>query len=139
MPFDLARTFERAEELVRRHIKPSHVSAAEKRRSQRRTRDAMRRLTRAASVTGASGAGVLGYGLAVAPLGTGGLLAAGAATLIAAGTALLWPGRRAGQQKISRAELIELSLEAEDWLLRQRAILPGRSRPRLRPQFIAGR
>ena len=136
MPFNFADAFERAEELVRRHIKPKHVAAAEKRRSQRRTRNAMRRLSRAASLTGASGAGVIGYGLAVAPLGTGALAAAGAATLIAAGTALLWPGKRAGEQKISRAELVELSLEAEDWLLGQRAILPGRAIPALDRIFL---
>lgn len=136
VPFDLARTFERAEELIRRHLKPKHVAAAEKRRSQRRTRNAMRRITRAASVTGASGAGVLGYGLAVGSLGTGGLLAAGAATLIAAGATLFWPARRPGQQKISRTELVDLSLEAEEWLLAQRAILPGRAIPALDTIFL---
>lgn len=136
MPLDLGRAFDKAEELLRRHLKPKHVTAAEKRRTQRRNRNAMRRLTRAASVTGASGAGVIGYGLAVAPLGTGGLVAAGAATLIATGTALFWPAKRASQQKISRAELIELSLEAEDWLLGQRAILPGRAIPALDTIFL---
>lgn len=136
LAFDLGRALEKAEDFVRRHIKSRPVVAAEKRRSHRRARDAVRRLARAASVTGASGAGVLGYGLAVAPLATPALIAAGAATLIAAGTTLFWPARRAGQQKISRDELRDLLLEAEDWLLRQRALVPGRAIPALDSIFL---
>jgi len=125
----LGRTLRKAEDLLRLHFKPKAVVAAEKRRSRHRTRSVMQRLGRAATLSGASGAGVVGYGLAVTPIGAGGLVAVGAATAIAAGAALLWPRRSAGQMKISRAELMALTLEAEDWLLRQRASLPGRALP----------
>lgn len=136
MPLDLGQTFQQAEDFLRRHIKPKHVQAAEKRLSRHRARHAMRRLGGAASVTGASGAGVVLYGLAVAPLGTAGLVGVGAATLIGAITALSWPRRRASQQKISRAELIALTLEAEAWLLNERTKLPGRALPALDSIFL---
>lgn len=122
--------------MLRRHIKSKPVREAEKWRSQSPTRHAMQRLGRAASLTGASGIGVVAYGLAVAPLGAAGLITVGTATLIAAGTVLSWPKRPASQQKISRAELMALCLEAEDWLLAERAKLPGRAIPALDSIFL---
>lgn len=134
--FDLGSTFQQAEDFFRRHFKPKHVVAAEKRRSRSRTRHVMRRLGGAASVAGASGAGVLAYGLAIAPIGAVGLVAVGAATLIGAATALSWPRRYASQQKLSRAELSALMLEAEAWLLDERAKLPARALPALDTIFL---
>jgi hypothetical protein len=135
--FDFNRAWQQTEDFLRRHIKPKAVVEAEKRRGRRRSRDAMLRLTRAASVSGASGVGILGYGLAVAPIGTPGLIAAGAATAVAAGVALLWPRRSPVEGKISRAELIALIGEAEEWLLAQRKQAPGRVIPIL--DMIIGR
>src|SRR5918998_2223649 len=106
--FDFNRMWEQTEDFLRRHIKPKPVVEAEKRRSERRMRSAMRRLTHAASLTGASGVGVVGYSLAVAPIGTAGLIAAAAATAVAAGTALFWPRRSPVDGKISREELVAL-------------------------------
>ena len=130
MPIDFNSAFQTAEDFIRRHIKPKAVAAAEKRRRQRKTQEAMRRFTRAASVTGASGVGLIGYSAVIAPIATTGLVAAAAATAIAAGAALFWPSR-SPLGKISQAELIALVLEAEDWLLRQRQQLSGRAIPAL--------
>ena len=127
--FDFNKAWEQAEDFLRRHIKPKAVVEAEKRRAQRRAQVAMRKFNRAASIAGTSGAGVLGYSLAVAPVGTPGLIAAGAATLVAAGAALCWPTRSPVDGKISREELTALVAEAEDWLLGQRKTLPGRAIP----------
>lgn len=128
MAFDFDKAFGKAEEFVRRHFKPKAVQEAEKRRKQRKLRDAGRRLRNSTMVVGASGAGVIGYGLAVAPMGAAALATAGAATLLAAGTALLWP-RRAEPAGISREELIHLLSDAEEWLLERRATIPGRAIP----------
>jgi hypothetical protein len=130
LPLDPDRALERAEDFLRRHMKSRATREAERRSRKRQAQDAMRRLGRAAAVTGASGAGVLGYGLAVAPVGATGLIAAGAATLVAAGAALFWPSRRPqGTAALTMVGLGTLTLEAEDWLLRQRGTLPGRAAP----------
>ena len=134
--FDFSRVYQQAEDFVRRHFKPKAVQEAEKRRSERKMREAGRRFTRAVAVSGASGAGVVGYGVAVAPLGTPGLLAVGAATVIAAGTALLWPTRAASRGTISREELTDLVADAEEWLLDQRLKLPARALPALDALFF---
>jgi hypothetical protein len=133
---DLNSWMEKGEDFVRRHFKPRHVQEAEKRRTKARAQHAMRRFGAAAGVAGASGVGVLGFGLVVAPVAGPALLAVGAATAIAAGTALFWPKRYASQQKISRAELQALMLEAEAWLLEKRALLPGRALPALDSIFL---
>jgi hypothetical protein len=130
--FDFTRAFTQAEDFLRRHIKPKAVQEAEKRRTGRKLREIGRRLKRGVAVSGASGAGIIGYGAMVAPLGTTALIAAAAGTAIAAGTALLWPKRA---EKISREELIALAADAEEWLLEQRMKLPGRAIPALDAVF----
>lgn len=127
--FDFSKAWEQTEDFLRRHIKPKAVIEAEKRRAERRSKEVMRRLGRAASLSGASGAGLLGYTFAVAPIGISGLIAAGAATVVAAGVALCWPSRSPVDGKLSREELIALVAEAEAWLLNQRKTLPGRAIP----------
>lgn len=132
--FDFTRAFTQAEDFLRRHIKPKAVQEAEKRRTSRKLREAGRRVKRFVAVGGASGAGVIGYGAMVAPLGSTALLATAAGTAIAAGAALLWPKR--GAEKISREELIALAADAEEWLLEQRMKLPGRAIPALDAVFF---
>ena len=68
MAFELGAMLRQADEYVRRHIKSKAMREAEKRRSERQSQEAGRRLKRAALVGGASGAGVVGYGVLVAPL-----------------------------------------------------------------------
>jgi hypothetical protein len=128
-----------AEDLLRSGLKSKAVREAEKRRLEHkareakrrfelRARDAGRRLGRAVAVTGASGAGMVGYGLAVAPLGTAGLFAATAATAVAAMAALSWPARREKAEAGGpEADFKTLPLRTEDYLLSQRAQLPGRA------------
>lgn len=141
MKIDIIWGLGKAEEFLRSVAKSRPVREAEKRlfehrareakrRFEQQARDIGRRLGRAVTVTGASGAGVLGYSLAVAPIGTAGLVAAGAATAAAAVAALRWPGRRK-EQEAPEAPLATLPLRTEDYLLKQRALLPGRAHPAL--------
>lgn len=118
-----------AKAFLRRHLKSKAVREAEKRRQSRRSAEAWRRTKRAAAVAGASGAGMLTYVVAVAPLGTAALAAAGGATLLAAGAALAWRGGRS--EAFSAEELAALPGEAEDWLLERREALPEQADPLL--------
>lgn len=129
---DLDRAFRQAEDYLRRHLKSKAVREAEKRRLRRRTEEAMRRIGRAAALTGASGAGVVGYGLAIAPVGAAGLIAVGGATVAAAVALLLRPTRKAAAAgTLALAGLGALAADAEDWLLGKRPDLPGRALPAL--------
>lgn len=129
---DVERALERAEEYLRRHMKSKAAREAEMRRRKRQLQEAARRVGRAVAVTGAGGAGIVGYGLAVAPVGITGLIAAGAATAVAAAATLLWPTRRPPETgTLARADLTTIASEAEDWLVRQRGKLPARAAPAL--------
>jgi len=126
--FDVHQALRQAEEYLRRNIKSKAVRAAEKRRLERKTQEAMRRVGRSVALMGASGAGVVGYGMAVAPIGVTGLVAAGTATFIAASASLMLPSRkRRRDDELSAADLDELIAEAEDWLLRKRPTMPVRT------------
>lgn len=122
-----------AEDFIRKHVKSKAVREAEKRRQQRRTRELLGRMKRGAAVAGTSGVAVAGYGLAVAPVGTAGLLAAGAAAVTATAAALFWPsGRREPPQAgIIQCEFEHLAAEAENWLLERRLALPVSTGPSL--------
>jgi hypothetical protein len=130
-----------AEDLLRSGLKSRPVREAEKRllehrarqvkgRFEQRTREIGRRIGRAATVTGVSGVSVLGYGLAVAPLSTAGLIAAGTGTAAAALAALSWPGKR-NAAPAPELPLQLLPLRTEEYLLQQRANLPARAHPAL--------
>lgn len=129
MVFDINQALQQAEEFLRRNIKSKAVREAEKRRRERQAREAMRRFGRSAAVMGASGAGIVGYGVAVAPIGFTGLVAACTATVIAASATLLWPTRKAKGGALAEADLGDLVLAAEDWLLRKRPVMPVRALP----------
>ena len=125
---DTERALERAEEFLRRHMKSKAAREAERRQRRRQWQELTRRLGRAVAVTGASGAGIVGYGLAVAPVGATGLIAVGAATVAAATGMLLWPTRRQAETgTLALTPLDAIGTEAEDWLVRQRPRLPGRA------------
>jgi hypothetical protein len=132
MGFDLAGLWRQADEYLRLHLKSKAVREAEKRRSERQSREAVRRLRRAAVAGGASGAGIVGYGTLVAPLAGPALIAAGGGALLIAAAALALPvRRRSADGDFSRAELAELPGDAEDWLLARREALPLGSGPLL--------
>ncbi len=125
---DTERALERAEEFLRRHMKSKAAREAERRQRRRQWQELTRRLGRAVAVTGASGAGIVGYGLAVAPVGATGLIAVGAATVAAATGMLLWPTRRQAETgTLALTPLDTLATDAEDWLVRQRPKLPSRA------------
>jgi hypothetical protein len=134
--FDFTRAFGQAEDFLRRHIKPKAVQEAEKRRRRRRRNALIARFNRGLAVAGTGGAGLIGYGVAVAPVGATGLAAALAATAIAAGATMFWPQGDGPRGKISRAELLALLGDAEEWLLLQRQKLPGRALPALDQIFF---
>jgi hypothetical protein len=136
LPAYLSRTLQEATDFVRRRIKPKPVVEAEKRRKKRKARATGRRLTRAATVGGVSAAGIAGFGLAMAPVGATGLVAAGTAAFLATCAALFWPASPAGGGRISRKELIALVADAEEWLLQKRTILPVTAIPPLDAIFF---
>lgn len=129
MPFDLSSALGKVEDAVRRHFKSKAVQQAEKRRRQRKAREVGLRIGRGAAVAGASGAGMIGYAAAVAPMGTMALAATGAAAFAAVCVAVVWPSQ--APRGVSRAELNALVGEAEEWLLQKRTILPGKTLPAL--------
>ena len=132
MGFDLAGMIRQADEYIRRSLKSKAVRDAEKRRSERQSREAERRIKRAALVGGASGAAILGVGALVAPLAVPVVAAAGGGALVLAVGSLFRPSRRrAGDGDFSQAELAELPGDAEDWLLDRREMLPLKCRPDL--------
>jgi hypothetical protein len=137
MGFDLGGLLRQAEGYFRLHIKSKAVREAEKRRTERQSRAAVRRLKRAGAAGGASGAGMLGYGALVAPLAGPALIAAGGAAILLTAAVLFWPSRRPGADgPFSRAELAALPGEAEDWLLACRDSLPIELRPGLDRIFL---
>lgn len=138
MKLDLGTMLGQAEDFLRRHVKSRAVREAEKRQRQRRAErrerrieEAARRIARAGIVTGASGAAVLGYTMAVAPVGAIGLIAAGGATFAAAAAALLWPTRWQSDTQARIADLDLLPWHVEEWLLERREQLPTRTHPAL--------
>ena len=133
MGFDVAGMLRQADEFLRRNLKSKAVRAAEKRRAERQSREAERRMKRAALVGGASGAAILGVGTLVAPVAVPVLAAAagGGALVLAFGSLFRPSRRRSSEGDFSQAELAELPGDAEDWLLARREGLPLDSRPPL--------
>ena len=132
MGFDLAGLWRQADEYFRLHMKSKTVREAEKRRTERQSLEAGRRMKRASLVGGASGAGIIGYGALVAPLAGPALIAAGGGAVLLVVLALSLPTRaRASDGDFSRSELAALPGEAEDWLLGRREGLPLACRPSL--------
>lgn len=132
MGFDVVGMLRQADEYLRRGMKSKAVRSAEKRRSERQSREASARMKRAAMVGGASGAVILGVGALVAPVAVPVLAAAGGGGLLLAVGTLFRPSRRrSAQGDFSRAELAGLPGDAEDWLLDRREGLPLDCRPQL--------
>jgi hypothetical protein len=130
MGLDFAGMLRQADEYIRRGMKSKAVRAAEKRRTERQSREADARIKRAALVGGASGATILGVGALVAPVAGPVLAAAGGGALLLAVGSLFRPSRRRGAEgDFSRVELAELPGDAEDWLLDRRDGLPLDCRP----------
>jgi hypothetical protein len=139
MGFLISFSLGAAEDFLRRHVKSKAVREAEKRRQQRRTRELVGRLKRGAAVAGTSGVAVAGYGLALAPVGTAGLIAAGAAAATATAAALFWPSprRESAVGGIIQCELELLAAAAEEWLLERRLALPGGASPAIDAVLVA--
>lgn len=118
----LDRALDEVGSFLRRHIKSKAVRAAEKRRKERKNRETMQKVGRAASVTAVSGAGIATYTLAIAPLAAPLLVVGGVATVGLAVLAARWPERRL--KGFSREELATLPARAEGWLLDLREMMP---------------
>lgn len=115
--------YNRAEDYLRRNIKPKHVVEAQRRRQQRRNAKASRAVMRGLAGFGASSAGVATLAFAAGPLSGAALLAGDAAALVATAVAIGWP-ERSPLGRISRKELVALAAEAEEWLLKERETAP---------------
>lgn len=118
---DLGEALRSAEDFIRPQIKSKAVRAAEKRRLERRQREAWRTTKRASAVAGVSAAGAFGLGVTMAPLASA-AIAAGAAAVAGLALAGMLPKRRI--TSFSREELVALPCRAEEWLLDQRAFFP---------------
>ncbi len=125
--FSLDGALRSAEGFLRKHLKSRSVREAEKRRQERRQRQAARTFKRAAGVGGVSGAGAFAFALSMAPF-TSARVAAGAVAVAGAALTGLWPGRQ-GPKQFSREELQALPVQAEEWLLDQRLMLPQQALP----------
>jgi hypothetical protein len=127
---DLGGAFRTAEGFLRRHSRSKAVREAERRRQERRQQEALRKAKRGAAVAGVSAAGMFGYAVTVTPLAMAAVAAGGAAV---AGLALLglWGSLQTPRRRLSREELAALPVEAEEWLLDQRAQLPPEAGPAL--------
>lgn len=131
MGFGFGGLLRQADNYLRRHFKSKAVREAEKRRTERQSREAGRRLKRAAVLGGTSGLGIVAVGLVTSLAGPVLIGAAGAALLLTAGS-LARPSRRQGaKDDFSQVELEALPGDAEDWLLARRDSLPLDCRPTL--------
>lgn len=136
MALDLGGMLRQADEYLRRHAKSKAVRQAEKRRSERQSKEAGRRLKRAGWVGGASGLAIVGAGLATPVAAPVLIAAAGAALLVTAGSLARPTRRRGAEGDFSQAELAALPGDAEDWLLARRDSLPLGCRPLLDRIFL---
>lgn len=118
-----------AGDFVRRHLKSKAVREAEKRRQERRKREAMLKAKRAGTVASVSAVGTFGYAITVAPLASA-AVAAGAVAVAGIALTGLWRGRRK-TPSFSREELMQLPAGAEEWLLDQRETIPDSAAPTL--------
>ena len=125
--FSLSGAMRGAEDFLRRHIKSKSVREAEKRRQERRQREAARKFKRAAAAGGVTGAGAFAYAVTLAPFASA-LVAAGAVAVAGAALMGMWPGRQ-GPKQFSSEELQALPVQAEEWLLDQRLMLPQEAWP----------
>lgn len=125
--FSLGHAVRSAETFLRKHLKSRSVREAEKRRQERRSREAARKFKRAAAAGGVSAAGTFAYALTLAPIASA-LVAAGAVAIAGAALTGFWPGRQSPKQ-FSREELQALPTQAEEWLLDQRLMLPQAAAP----------
>ncbi|HEX8578822.1 MAG TPA: hypothetical protein VF655_04420 [Allosphingosinicella sp.] len=125
--FSVGGALRGAEGFLRKHLKSKPVREAEKRRQERRQREAARKFKRAAALGGMSGAGAFAYAVTLAPFASA-LVAAGAVAVAGAALTGMWPGR-GGPKQFSREELQALPCQAEEWLLDQRLMLPQAAHP----------
>ena len=116
-----------AEDFLRKHMKSKSVREAEKRRQERRQREAARKFKRAAAAGGVTGAGAFAYAVTLAPFASA-LVAAGAVAVAGAAIMGMWTGGK-GPKQFSREELQALPMQAEEWLLDQRLMLPQQAWP----------
>lgn len=115
----------RANAVMARHGATPQAIAAQGRRVGRAAGELGRRAARAVGAIGAAGVGAIGYSVAVAPLGVEALMIAAPVTGLAALGLMLLPTRReVPAPKFVELPLGRLGVEAEDWLVRRRPVLP---------------
>lgn len=125
--FDPGALWQSAEAFVRRHWKSKAVREAERRRQERKNRNAMAQARRGLAAAGVSGGAVFAAAAVVAPPAIA-AIAAGGAAVAGIAAVQIWVARRRAARPFSREELAGLPGEAEDWLLDRRLILPVEAR-----------
>lgn len=125
MARDVDEMLARAGAVMARHGATPAAISAQGRRVGRAAGELGRRAVRALGAVGVTGAGLAGYGLAVGGVGTEVLIGSALALpTLAAGVMLLPTRREVPAPKFAELPLGRLGTEAEDWLVRRRAMLP---------------
>ncbi|AHE55858.1 hypothetical protein [Sphingomonas sanxanigenens] len=96
-----------------------------KRSQQRRRERARARLGLTLSAILLIAVGTIGWGLAIGPIGLGGLFLSLLLMVVAAGVIIAWPSGADGAPPTAATELARLPLQTEDWLASQRPALPA--------------
>ena len=132
MGFELERVLYATEDFLRRNLRSRTAREAQKRRFQRKLREALRRLRRSALLLAIMLAGLVAFSLFVAPIGFLTWLVAIPTVFLLALLSLAWPSRRARPASGASAPelpLDELAARAEEGLLDRCDELPGRALP----------
>lgn len=131
MSSEWQRVLYRAEDIVRRGLRSRSAREANKRRLQRKFREALRRLRRAGLILVVLLASMVAFSLFVAPVGFLTWLVAIPTIFLAALLTLFWDGRRMAEPIDAKAAvpLDTLAARVEDGLIERCSELPGRALP----------
>jgi hypothetical protein len=135
MGFELERVLYETEDFLRRNLRSRSAREAQKRRAQRKLREAMRRLRRAGYILAALLLGLVVISIFLVEIGFLTWLVALPTVVLVSLLSLFWPSRRRVEQAAAATAekpvvpLDELAIRAEDGLIDRCKELPGRALP----------
>jgi hypothetical protein len=131
MAFELERVLYETEDFLRRNLRSRSAREAQKRRAQRKLREAMRRMRRAGFILVALLLALVLVSIFVVEIGFLTWMVALPTVLLVSLMSLFWPSRRAVQLAAETpiVPLGELAVRAEDGLIDRTKELPGRALP----------
>ncbi|WP_129790617.1 hypothetical protein [Sphingosinicella sp. CPCC 101087] len=131
MAFELERVLYETEDFLRRNLRSRSAREAQKRRAQRKFREAIRRMRRAGFILVALLLALVLVSIFVVEIGFLTWMVALPTVLLVSLMSLFWPSRRAVQLAAETpvVPLGELAVRAEDGLIDRSKELPGRALP----------